>query len=499
MLEANTMNVCAFACVVLLPPYALFPPPLTPRQPALQSLKLQKCRLTSWMAAPDQTFLPCLTFLNLAGNRLADVADVARCPALLELHVQGNALQDAEGFLQTLRALPFLERAAFADNPLTEDASQRLSALWPGAQPDTSQADAGCCLWRLGRAGAPELDGVAWSRLAPALHQFLSTTRDLRFRLQHAMAGQQGALYALAGLLSMDPAVLSSSSVARLVDALQPPSELAAPPASATAAATRIQAWWRGARVRLQIDRALGAAAFEDDDDFLYDDVDIGEFDMGLDLLDKEYADLRPPEVIADAEKRRATEHAARVAQQAPNAPQAAAWTSESRPRYDRHTPGVWCANVVDGPMPNPACVAVVVAALPLRPKAATRHLMQRDTAPLPRPRRSRAAKSRERARARLCVQHGRLGPTPRRWVVGVCLCRRFATSSATPTPCSHAAPPCSSCRRSSRHPPGSRGRAQQPRRRLQLRAPFGARPRRCRQLQHRRTICRRAQNAQKR
>ena len=252
---------------------------------------------------PEQTFLPCLQQLDLRGNRLVHITDAARCPSLTRLCAEDNALQDTEDFLQTMRALPLLEYVEFANNPFADQVVHRLQECWPGARRRVEESGKPAGGWQLAQRPS-DLCSAPWASLASTLHRYMVTSHHFQSTAGGGEAGERAlAVRRLAALLSLDTVEACDASVSGVLERTQPPATVAAPPLHVERAAVKLQAFWRGTRIRPQIYRALGAASFEDEDDFLYDDIDIGEFDVGLDLLDKEYADLRPPQVIAAAQR----------------------------------------------------------------------------------------------------------------------------------------------------------------------------------------------------
>lgn len=231
------------------------------------------------------------------------ITDAARCPSLTQLCAEDNALQDTEDFLQTMRALPLLEYVEFANNPFTDQVVHRLQEYWPGARRRIDEGGKPAGGWELAQRPS-DLRSAPWASLASTLHRYMVTSHHLQSTAGSGEAEERElAVRRLAALLSLDAVEDCNVSVERVLERTQPPVTVAAPPLHVERAAVKLQACWRGTRIRLQIHRALGAASFEDEDDFLYDDIDIGEFDAGLDLLDKEYADLRPPQVIAAAQQ----------------------------------------------------------------------------------------------------------------------------------------------------------------------------------------------------
>ena len=61
-------------------------------------------------------------------------------------------------------------------------------------------------------------------------------------------------------------------------------------------AATSIQAWWRGTRLRRRLQRVKDAALFDDDDDdFNYEEVDLGDFDLDDGAIEEGFARVPSP------------------------------------------------------------------------------------------------------------------------------------------------------------------------------------------------------------
>lgn len=223
-------------------------------------------------------------------------------PALRDLDIADNSLSDVASAVAALGSCPHLVSIACGGNPWGQSGVADLADGLPGAAIATNSSERGTAVVSLSPVPLPAASD-AWTALAPRLSACLAALEVTEGGDAARTDGEVSTALErwLACLGAIGSAGARAAAATETSTLLGPPATRPQLPRHVTAAAIRMQAWWRGVRVRLQLARALGSLDFADDDDFEYGDVDVSEFDAGLDSLDRDYADLRPPAVIAAA------------------------------------------------------------------------------------------------------------------------------------------------------------------------------------------------------
>lgn len=270
------------------------PPPML--QPALAQVKLRQCLLSEWLLLENDTLLPCLRELDLSGNRLTSLTSLMACPVLASLDISNNRFADAAGVAEALRChVLFLERLSctahlWAPNELLPHLSSASMSnegsirLTPAAFAEDD--------WPAGGQRLKYLLESSRQSSSDSASAAGSVTQEMAFILQRWLC-------CLADW-STGPHN-TQALVQRQAQKLSPPQPTAAQTAMMVSRVVRLQAWWRGTLVRLRLGRLL--TTLDDGSGMgnslvMEGDVDLSEFDAGLDAVDRDFGDLRPPTAI---------------------------------------------------------------------------------------------------------------------------------------------------------------------------------------------------------
>eukprot|EP00911_Craspedida_sp_UC1_P002808 UC1_evm3s2053 len=317
--------------------------------PLLRKLCLAQNRLRAWSPG-NAAWLPCLETLDLSNNHIVRVEGLNACTHLRALYLDNNRLVALRDLLTNTVGCLMLETLSLEGNDSIPPAhvkalsefrpwlhlSRDAAAAAAATDNNVGSGDSGSSGGQLEDAAASAVaEGLADNPDVAAVLEALDAFGETLAALESALLTGLGNDPGLCGANIAEEAALSVLTGAPLP--LTPPAELSAAGRTGLASlqvaylqahirlrrtlegmpldkmteresadrarwlahtsqihpreiasAVRIQAWWRGTRVRLALIRALDRVPFHDADPCDYEEIDLRSFDFDESLLDAE-------------------------------------------------------------------------------------------------------------------------------------------------------------------------------------------------------------------